>query len=446
MRAFAAGLAVLLLLGVIALVVARGGSRSPAAVIVPEATTTPTAARSEGAEPTLTALPPPTFADLPVPRWELLDPANLSGEWTTALDVALDVQTGRMAALVPVDARSSDPYARGVSLVGWTATGEALVTTHLPGNEQDLPKWAIYVGRPLEPLKPLAVVDGYFAVSASPDGLLALAGNRGAMVIDPATGNKVYDLPAAPPLPSFLDGWSADATHLLVGLPSFTDSEFGIWNRRDGSVVSLKGWTATWSSSGHQVAYDFHKGGEDELRVYDLASGESRTLAPNAGVMGWSPDDRYVVASVPSGFAVLEVASGRRVVTVTAAFYGGWLDAQTLYFIPDACYGDHNSMLTVETLEWRDFDYANLVGQPLHPSPDGSILAFGTMVGDEQGVGLLDLPSGRTTKFRGGDFNLSNLSPWSPDGLYLGLSGPIGRDSGLCFPLPPAEKTTVERN
>jgi hypothetical protein len=183
---------------------------------------------------------------------------------------------------------------------------------------------------------------------------------------------------------------------------------------------------------------------QNPLRVRDFDSGSDTPVGVGRGGVAWSPGDRYLAFDAPGLYetAILDTQTQRAVV-INASTSGGWVDSDTFYFLGETCEeetlytieADGSGLRAVAPLEW-------VFAEP-HLGPDGDTVAFNSVPGDEGRrwfVKLASLSQGKIIgEYGSGDASLKRL--WSPDGRFLVLEPPFGRDA--CMGPPPPMKTEV---
>jgi DNA-binding beta-propeller fold protein YncE len=152
-----------------------------------------------------------------------------------------------------------------------------------------------------------------------------------------------------------------------------------LWrSRSDGSELMqltfapMEVWEPFISPDGKKVVFD--SGNFSSVFVIDIDGGAPKSIIQNGISARWSPDGRYIVASVFSpnnsdeGLRIVEVATGKISEIPSSKGKGGafWLDQQTL--------GAHEGLKTVLIFDLRTNRWTDLVSGNFENwinSPDG---------------------------------------------------------------------------
>ncbi len=143
--------------------------------------------------------------------------------------------------------------------------------------------------------------------SVSPDGGWILfdatppeGANKAQILLMTSDGADVRDL-----CDGLMPSWSSDGSQFAC---SRYEGGTGIWIMNMDGTPDRRiddGWAAQWSPDGKSIAYT----NDNSVRVYDVASGESRVVLPKGSHhyqyiywnMSWSPDSRQIVLRAKKG-------------------------------------------------------------------------------------------------------------------------------------------------
>jgi len=412
--------------------------------------------------PTPSPIPTPaplTFEDLPVPEWTLVDGNALKGRAEIGQEIGqqffLDVETERLYALPPPGTLAPGGDFKRVRLLAWAPSGELLLIASAQRQNQVLS--AVYRGRPGQPFR-LVDVEAPQEASYSPDGaLLALsysyAPHIAVDIVDAASFTTIDSIQWGGIGSA---GWSRDGEYVAIDLPAPPPQYRAalLWRRTDRGRISLPGTAIAWSSTGHRLTYTTEPLNPSTRAGWILDPDSGATLkyvsGENAGY--WSPGDQYMTTSKFDGqyvaFTIYRLADGERMATVTGAWFMGWLDDSSVYFIGNICSTFDLFFVRADGSELTRFPKDSTYVLDVYPSPDKRWLAYGTQKGpqpfirlyDIRGASVHDIPNVAGLDLVGLD---RSRDIWSPDGRYLRLEGPFGRD-GPCYPYPTPQTTTIE--
>jgi hypothetical protein len=190
--------------------------------------------------------------------------------------------------------------------------------------------------------------------------------------------------------------------------------------------------------------------GNEGLAVYDLASGQSRTLPgtdPTAYRMVWSPDSQEIAFIQSSTDAIMAIhvdGAGLRQVRDNSAVYHllvGWADSGHLLLTEPGPQGEIIQSVDLSDGSTRDLFAISSNKADTVVSPDGRWIAFTTSLGGMQGNGLyvshLDGSERRLVAALEG--RALYFPVWSPDNRWLILSLPDPDD-----PVDGTAQTLVE--
>lgn len=259
----------------------------------------------------------------------------------------------------------------------------------------------------------------------------------------------VSELPAPPWV---IDSWSNDGRYLaLIMGDGPIPPEISIWDAQlEQGVAQLGGIGVIWSDQGSRFLYQVHDAETrtDELRMYDLATGTGHPVtrgAPGGLDFDWAPGARYVVIDDGTRealrFRVHDLVEGRDAVILLGVLYVDWLDDDTLGVVGDACSQHAYYSVDVDGSNLRKLVQFESLAVP-HLSPQRDRIGWSLREEDGRFVTtVMDLATGETREYETGDAVLPPYRGgeyWSPDGRYLALIKPGGRD-GICFSQEPQE-------
>jgi TolB protein len=206
--------------------------------------------------------------------------------------------------------------------------------------------------------------------------------------------------------------WSPDGRELVYSMQG------SLWRQATDATVATQltdgpGYDhqPDWSPDGRSIVYASYGGDSIELRLLDLASGQSRALTSNGAVNlepRFSPD-------------------GRRIVFVSTAVKGRW----HLFLIDTA--GGSPQQLTEERDSGLPRYYYSRYDHELSPSwsPDGSEILFVSNRGHVWGTGgfwrMPATPGAQARELRYEETNWKARPDWSRDGRRVVYSSYLGR-------------------
>ncbi len=370
----------------------------------------------------------------------------------------LDTDTGQTYRLTatPLSLESGR-----VAVMAWTADGEMLLRVQGQLSSAGDRGVALYAGRPFEPFRvlvPIIPADGGRLTPAGP-GLLTVRNDDRSFLLDLASGAELAELPGPPWYPG---SWSADGEFvaLTTGGDCGGRAKLGIWSLTAGMVEEIQGAKfGVWSPAGLSLAYVRARTDEEcvaprEIQLLDLESGIERAVGRGDGIT-WSPDGRFltITADAPASFSVFDLARGTSV-KVTGAWFGGWLDADTLYFMGNVCGTNDVFTLNADGSDQRRLAAPlEFVASP-HATPDGLWIALSELnrTLGTRFLRIVSVATGEEERFQTGAASLPYLGhstdsraverSWSPDGRYVVLAVPAAKDGPCEF--DPPQLTTVE--
>jgi hypothetical protein len=210
--------------------------------------------------------------------------------------------------------------------------------------------------------------------------------------------------------------WSPDARELIYSMQG------SLWRQQVGSKVTRQvtsgpgyDYQPDWSPDGGSVVYSSYHDDQIELRLLDLATGQSRSLLADGAVNvepRWSPD-------------------GRRIGFVSTAFEGRW----HIFIAPVSPEGDLGSArrITEDRESGLPRYYYGTHDQYLSPtwSPDGQDLIFISNRGHVWGSGgfwrMPARPSAEPRELRFEETTWKARPDWSRDGKRVVYSSYLGR-------------------
>ena len=429
------------------LVLSDGGSEGDDAPAVP---TEAVVGASTGV--TATATPrPEALRELPPAVWTPIEAEDTeeAGDGNMFL---LDLETGQLYR--PTEDLLTWEK-RVQAYISWADNGR--VSVGMLGFEGVIEgKRASYIGEVLGPMRRLPGERN----RVSSRGIVAYE-EDGAYFLHDLTTNSLLGEVMAPD--GSMGNWSADGRYLSFSVSPNTrlplDPIISIWDVESGRVVvEVTGDGVVWAESGHRFLYGAIDPADPEKEVYeqrvhDIDSGTEQVIRGVLEISETSfwPSRRYVLIDATArdeegtkhAFSVYDLEEQRNVITLRGAFVSGWLDEDTLAFTGDAC--SAHGYYTI------DADGSNL---KLHVQFERSAIAHPSRQGDRAAYSLfnenggfvttvIDLTTGEAHGYVTGDALLPHYvgqgsSYWSPDGRYLALIKPGGRD-GICFSQEPQQ-------
>ena len=253
----------------------------------------------------------------------------------------------------------------------------------------------------------------------------------------------------------YVDGWSPDGRYLTLiesrNKLSPEPPSISVLDEQGVVVDVAVGDELRWAPDSKSFVYEAVDPVDPEERVIEARvrnpeTGEEEAVSESSNAVLHAPRGRFIVIpdhQVDSrfDFRILETSSGRDLVTLRGVFISVWLDEDTLAFTGDACNAHGFYSIDADgsnlTLHVQFERYAIA-----HPSRQGDRIAW-SLWGDGGGfvTTVQDLTTGETREYLTGDAVLphySGIEHWSPDGRYLALIKPGGRD-GICFSQQPQE-------
>jgi hypothetical protein len=400
---------------------------------------THTAATMIPVTPVEAATPRPPQSPAPRPLtpqvgWTPIEARQISEYRGLSFDFLLDVQSGQLYAPAPPDPAYGDAFSTGL---GWADTGEIVVGA---GNQIGVQS-DDYIGKPLGALRRLPAKDEGTSAALSSKGWLAYQSNGVNLVLDEGQ-RRVAVLP---PPPWRATAWSAEGRYLLLLNTSLNPSMAAIWDGDTQQV--LMQWpaeSAQWSATGRRVVYEVHgsqrpSNEPNPLRIKDIASGLDLLLTTGID-SGTSPADRYAVVSFHEdeqfGFRVHNLVNGDVALIARGAWFGRWIDDETIGLVGDVC--GPADYYTVKVPDGTLRKVTDIGGYHTAPqaSADGRFVAY-TRVDRPGFATVVQSFDGTQREFKTGTAMVWTLSvyskpAWSPDGRFLIVSRPGGKD-GPCF-------------
>jgi Tol biopolymer transport system component len=285
-----------------------------------------------------------------------------------------------------------------------------------------------------------AVVGSRLLITEPPASraILALGTNDG-LVFAAADGSDPVVIDGRGP--AFGPRWSPDGTTLVVAAVLPDDANALLFVHADGDEYGRSGQASSyrWSRDSRWVAVI---GMEPlDLRVQDAQSGESSELplppgATSLAGMDWTPDGRLVVGIVGaagseehSALWLLDPAGGDPVALEgDAAFRSSYPsvspDGTRVAVLTERCIDANACEPLVRVLDLasgqRRSEVENVTGpgQELAWSPDGSMLAYDSVVGQGRAVFVFDV-KGEVRQLTGAGQGVAWLNGWTPDGTGL---------------------------
>jgi hypothetical protein len=390
--------------------------------------------------PTLT--PSPTAAPAPVslrPAWVPITAEDLKRFRGPHFSFLLDTVTGQMYSVIAPD-MAYDELSGGPS---WAVTGELLIA--LSPSMGAEPEY--FLGPALGEIRSLPRGrEGWGGGALSVDGLLAYASETENVLYDTGQQQMVGTLPDPPWRPQ---AWSDDGRYLLLEQGSYSSTQPGnepmvaVWDQEVARVVAeWPGEGASWSGPALQVVYRSYEpslpfGESLALKVRDFATGsEFRVGKALEGTL--SPDGTYTVATFDEegdhGFRVHELASGALVLTARNAWFDRWLDDEAVGLVGSACASPDYYKLNVANADLLKMTAAEGRHTAPQASPDFTKFAH-TRIEESGFVTVVETAAGKREFSTGAAFVWTlpgYAGAWSPDGRYLVVTIPPGKD-GPCF-------------
>jgi hypothetical protein len=215
-------------------------------------------------------------------------------------------------------------------------------------------------------------------------------------------------------------------------------------------VTEVAATRILWANKHNRFVYDTHSDGDGRVksRIRDLASGVDLEIEAGGFYLPstWSPNDDFLIGGlqVERGFwfAIVDAASGRNLTTIGGSWPMRWLDHDTVGVLGDVCTGETNLYYMSADGSSLERVAAFAENRVAHPSPDGNRYAYSER-SDESlqstKLVIVERATGATKEYETGT---SFLFPhpwnqaWSPDGRYLILMSPVGKD-GACLGTSP---------
>ena len=272
------------------------------------------------------------------------------------------------------------------------------------------------------------------SLSWSPDGqTLASGSTDGTLALWDVTRDKRFPTMQAPLWINSV-AWSTDGIYLASGsLSVLAENTILLWNPSTGgnvetiSVPTPDLWSIAWSPDSRTLA----AGTEDEVILWNIASGQVSTLEGHTGIvlsLAWSPNGQVFASGSQDGTIILwNAITGEHLRTVTSypdvyisslswSPDGGFLAATScsansgvleycLILILDPSTGER-----LQTLQGDSSIFTDLAW-----SPNGEILAAGSLEGT---ITLWDTSTWKHLRTFRGHVDTRCLA-WSPDGHIL---------------------------
>jgi hypothetical protein len=403
--------------------------KSPVTAVDPTATPSPT-------KPPATAIPGTNSLAI---QWTEIAPADtaVADHGTMFL---LDTRTGKLFS--PIALPTGDDRRAYMS---WRSDGGLSVWISAQST------YELFVGDALGDMTP---VKGEARVSSR--GISALLEGRQIVFTEVASGRELFRLDSKPG--RYLGAWSADGKYLSLlddgDSQTAKDPSVAILDVDTRQVVlELTADQPYWANQHDRFLYavmDYTRGDDPvvESRIHDMTTGQDYAIGAKDAHL-WSPDDRYVVGNANAGdrydvFSIFDAQSGKELVTTRGSWPMAWIDNDTLSLMGDVC-TDATSLFYVEgdgTNLRRVLDTAGFALP--HAAPGGERIAYthyGDSLPQSNSVRVFDVGSGRTQEFEVGTLYLplyywSSEQAWSPDGQYLMLVAPVGKDGPCMGPQP----------
>ena len=357
----------------------------------------------------------------------------------------LDLETGRLYRPT-VEVMTWETQVRTV--VGWADNGWLRVALQGRGSKGRSEE---YISEGVGELRELPSSGERRRDEISSSGVLAYTDDGEVVLYDLARQEVVAEIPVGE---GEVQAWSADGRFLSVVVSESSgplpteERQTWIWDMEIMSFIDdVQSDGIYWAGESNQYRYE--NGG---VRLRDPVSREERAIDGPLIDQLWSPGGRYAVISEAGpdnddgaarfAYRVHDFEAGEDVVKLRGVFFSAWLDEDTLAFTGDACraHGYYSvdadgSNLTLH-MQFERFGIA-------HPSWQGDRIGYTSWDEEtEQRVTtVMDLATGETREYLTGDAVLPAYSGqgsyfWSPDGRYLSLIKPGGRD-GICFSQEP---------
>jgi Tol biopolymer transport system component len=219
-------------------------------------------------------------------------------------------------------------------------------------------------------------------------------------------------------------------------------TEGGLWVAGgDGSTIPvtssahppdiLGGWIWAWSPAADQLAFATGAPGDEQLELFDPATGERTSFTTVEGIsaLSWSPDGTAIAVAVPSaGVSVIDLATGgstliAQVGTIEDLWVSWSPDGTRLALAPDGS-------IIVVNADGSDrrilVDHGGSLGAAW--SPDGTRIAYLRTPGSADALSLevwvMGADGSDPTRIFRGECCLGDLwwGPiWSPDGNRIGF-------------------------
>jgi hypothetical protein len=384
------------------------------------------------------------------PKWTEIDAADTLDAATGNM-LLLDTETGKMYSGIEGRLPTRIP---GAIYIWWGDHGG--VELRIYGSSNDpLFQQAHFVG---EVQGEMAWIPGE-AARVSSKGIAAMHRGADILLYDLATRQEVGSI-ANPPT-GYTGSWSADGRYLTFHAGNSLTREAtrtSIWDSESGKVVAeVPAAQISWSNHGSKLLYGVVARDDPdqrviESRVLDVSTGIDQWISSEL-VSYWSPDDRFAVSApfwadhTRHDFTVYDVAAKQALITLTGSWFMGWIGADTISLMGSVC---GNSAFYTLDASGSDLREISQFDRPIvaYPSPNGDRIAFTSRNEFPDGkltpiraVTLLDTTSGVVREYDTGSALLPagrdlGIRWWSPDGRYLLLVVPAGKD-GPCFEQEP---------
>ena len=337
----------------------------------------------------------------------------------------------------------------------WISWGPSLVRDPLslwmyPSANDDGWVGGFFVGNALEPMKR---VPGEVP-AASSRGIAATTDGGNVLLVDMNTGRELSRIPDT--RGQRPGGWSWDGRYLALvtdgDAQKNTKPLIAIWDfDTRQTILELEASAIHWANKHNRFLYQTNSdSGRDvdlEFRIRDLKSGVDHDLGGGTffSPSTWSPNDDYVIGNLPiertSWFSIFDASSGRKLASVGGSWPMRWLDDRTIALLADVCTGA--TSLVYMKADGSDLNEVATFGdgRTVHPSPDGSLYAFSDWTGVDlvMALEIVDRATGASIRYETGSSFLVGHPwnhAWSPDGRFLILMSPVGKD-GACMGVDP---------